>query len=406
MASDQTENASPRKKQKAREKGDRPRSRDLLSGCGTLAGVLVIGYLAAQWVETWKGSYQQFLLASSKGGWDTDNGVSAALQLRSLALSCLYPLLAIFAAVTGATLLAGVVQGSGISFHVQALQPKFDRLNPVENLKSIFSLRALSRLGKSIIPAVALTALAIKKIQNQEAMAPLSLVRLHSMFTDAYSLLVDAAWILFAWAAVDFVVEWRSWEKRLRMSKQDQRDEYKESEGNPQIRSRIRGIQRRMRRRKMRADVGNATVLITNPTHFAVALSFNFETMDAPRVLAKGRDLIAEEMKYEARWAGVPIVENPPLARSLYRSVEAGKPIPFELYTAVAGILAFLYRQKAEENLRTQRARTGGAGESTRRTTAKTSKDGLDARPSNDINTILPNQSSSNNQHGPKKDQL
>ena len=356
MSADRTEQASPRKKQKARDKGDRPRSRDLLSGCGTLAGVMLLGSLAPRWVGTWTGSYQQFLLLGGRAGWDRDQGIAAVLELRSVALEVLSPLLLLFAAITGATLVAGIAQGGGVSFHAEALQPKFDRLNPATNLKNIFSLRSAARLGKSLIPAIALSVLAYKKIQHQDAMAALSLVRLQTMFRDAYSLLVDAAWILFAWAAVDFAIEWRSWEQRLKMSKQDMRDEYKESEGNPQIRSRIRGLQRQMRRRKLRADVSNATVVITNPTHFAVALSFDFGTMDAPRVLAKGRDLIAEQMKIEARWAGVPIIENPPLARSLYRTVEAGQPIPFDLYAAVAGILAFLYRQEVEERLKRQRA--------------------------------------------------
>jgi len=139
------------------------------------------------------------------------------------------------------------------------------------------------------------------------------------------------------------------------MSKQELREEMKESEGSPQVRSRIRGLQRQMRRRKLKADVKKATVVITNPTHYAVALSFDFETMEAPKVLAKGRNLLAEQIKAEARWAGVPIVENPPLARSLYRSVEEGQSIPVDLYAAVAAILAWLYRKQVEERIRRER---------------------------------------------------
>ena len=107
-----------------------------------------------------------------------------------------------------------------------------------------------------------------------------------------------------------------------------------------------------MRRRKLQADVSKASVVITNPTHYAVALEFNFETLQAPKVLAKGRNLMAERIKDEALWAGVPIVENPPLARSLFRSVEPGQSIPHDLYAAVAAILAFLYRQQVEEKMR------------------------------------------------------
>ena len=170
-----------------------------------------------------------------------------------------------------------------------------------------------------------------------------------------------AAWLLFGWAAIDYVVEWRSRESRLKMSREELREEYKETEGSPQIRSRIRGLQRQMRRRKVKADVARAAVVLVNPTHYAVALSFDFNTMEAPRVLAKGRNLLAEQIKAEARWAGVPIIENPPLARSLYRSVEVGQAIPVDLYAAVAAILAYLYRQRVEAEMRDRRAREAAA---------------------------------------------
>jgi flagellar biosynthetic protein FlhB len=145
------------------------------------------------------------------------------------------------------------------------------------------------------------------------------------------------------------------------MSKQDMRDEFKQTEGNPQIRGRIRNLQRQARRKRVKEDVAKAAVVLTNPTHYAVALGFDFTTMEAPRVMAKGRNLLAEEIKAEARWAGVPIVENPPLARSLYRSVEVGQPIPADLYAAVAAILAYLYRQRVEAELRERRARETAA---------------------------------------------
>jgi flagellar biosynthetic protein FlhB len=131
----------------------------------------------------------------------------------------------------------------------------------------------------------------------------------------------------------------------------------KQTEGNPQIRGRIRNLQRQARRKRVKADVSKAAVVLTNPTHYAVALGFDFGTMEAPKLVAKGRNLLAEEIKAEARWAGVPIIENPPLARSLYRTVEVGQAIPVDLYAAVAAILAYLYRQRVEAELRERRAR-------------------------------------------------
>jgi flagellar biosynthetic protein FlhB len=268
----------------------------------------------------------------------------------------LAPLLLLFAFVTGAALLAGIAQGGGIYFSAQALQPQWSRINPGTNIKNLFSLRGLTRLAKSLLPVAILLALAIRKVQEQALIPPMSVERLPMMFSTVYDILLDTSFILFAWSAVDYLVEWRSWESRLRMSRQDLREEHKQTEGNPQIRGKIRSLRRQMRRRRMKVDVSRASVVITNPTHFAVALSFDFETMEPPRVLAKGRDLLAEQIKSDARWAGVPIVENPPLARSLYRHVEEGRAIPFDLYSAVAAILAYLYRQQVEERARREQA--------------------------------------------------
>ncbi len=238
---------------------------------------------------------------------------------------------------------------------------KPERINPVSNVKNLFSLRAAARLGKSLLPASLLAVFAVQRIGRQLTMPPFSTVRLEQLGSDVYGLLLAAAWLLFGWSAIDYLVEWQSRESRLKMSRQEMREEFKETEGNPQIRGRIRNLQRQMRQRKVKADVSKAAVVLTNPTHYAVALGFDFGTMEAPKVLAKGRNLLAEEIKAEARWAGVPIVENPPLARSLYRSVEVGQAIPVDLYAAVAAILAWLYRQRLETEMRERRARESAA---------------------------------------------
>jgi flagellar biosynthetic protein FlhB len=228
-------------------------------------------------------------------------------------------------------------------------------------VKNLFSLRAAARLGKSLLPAGLLAVFAVQRIGRQLTMPPFSTVRLEQLGSDVYSLLLAAAWMLFGWSAIDYLVEWQSRESRLKMSRQEMREEFKETEGNPQIRGRIRNLQRQMRQRKVKADVSKAAVVLTNPTHYAVALGFDFGTMEAPKVVAKGRNLLAEEIKAEARWAGVPIVENPPLARSIYRSVEVGQSIPVDLYAAVAAILAWLYRQRLETEMRERRSREAAA---------------------------------------------
>jgi len=264
------------------------------------------------------------------------------------------------AAVAAAALGVGALQTGGIHIHPQALGFKLGRVNPLDNLKGLFSLRSLTRLGKSMIPAGLLALLAAKRIVREWNIPVFSTFRFIALREDIYGLLQTAALLLFGWAVIDYAAEWRGREQRLKMSRQDMREEYRDSEGNPQIRARIRNLQRQSRRRRVQADVSKAAVVVTNPTHYAVALAFDFEIMDAPKVLAKGRNLLAEEIKDQARWAGVPILENAPLARSLYRSVEAGQSIPTELYAAVASILAFLYRQRIEREVMERRVRSEG----------------------------------------------
>jgi flagellar biosynthetic protein FlhB len=256
----------------------------------------------------------------------------------------------------GCALIAGVAQSGGVQLHPNAVEPKFSRLNPATNVKNLFSLRSAMRLVKSLIPAAVMVLLGWGALKTLMLPMPvMSMTRLPATFSAVYRLAVDAAWVMLAWSALDYAIEWRSWNERLKMSKQEIREEMKDAMGNPEIKGKIRQIQRAMRKRKVKADMSRASVVITNPTHYAVALEFSFETMQAPVVLAKGRDLFAAEIREEARWAGVPIIENPPLARSLYRMVEPGQSIPFELYSTVAGILAYLYRQKMEERMRRER---------------------------------------------------
>jgi len=356
MAGERTEQASPRRRQKARAEGDRPRSREFLAAAATLAGTTALGWAAPGWLAGWRSAFAGFLHLGASSAWRGEEGVAAVLQLRAVSVYAMLPLATVLVACAGAALFSGVAQGGGVTLHTPAIAPKWGRIDPLANLKNLVSLRAAGRLAKTMLPVAVLAALAWQKLERQAEIPVFSVLRVPGVLNDSYDLLVDAAWILFAWSAIDYAVEWRSWNERLKMSKQELRDEYRETEGNPQVRGRIRNLQRQMRARMIRADVARASVVITNPDHYAVALSFDFETMDAPRVLTKGRNLVAEQIKHEARWAGVPIVENPPLARSLYRTVEAGQAIPYELYAAVAGILAYLYRQQVEERIREQQA--------------------------------------------------
>jgi flagellar biosynthetic protein FlhB len=357
MPGERTERATQHRREQARREGDLLHSRELSAAAGALAGVIALGMVAGRTMEAWRTSLAGFLALGAAARWESATIDPTLAALRRLTVSVLAPMGVVMAAVAAGSLGMGMLQTGGVSFHVESVGFKLDRVNPISNIKNLFSLRAAARLAKSLLPASLLGVFAVQRIARQLTVPPFSTARLEMLGADVYGLLQAAAWLLFGWAAIDYLVEWQSRESRLKMSREDLREEFKSTEGSPQIRSRIRGLQRQMRRRRVKADVSKAAVVLTNPTHYAVALSFDFATMDAPRVVAKGRNLLAEEIKAEARWAGVPILENPPLARSLYRSVEVGQPIPVDLYAAVAAILAWLYRQRVEDELRERRLR-------------------------------------------------
>jgi flagellar biosynthetic protein FlhB len=359
MAGEKTERASPRRKQQARERGDIFQSRELTGALGMGAGVLAMGVMVARFVVGWRAAYLRSLDFGIHRDMSLRDGAVVNELVHVSAMHTAIPVAVVLGATLAAALITAIAQSGGVRFHGEPMQLNFERLLPTTNLKNIFSMRAAARMFKSLIPAALVLVLGADVLEHSVLSTPvLSLAQLPVLFESQYRLLLATSGILLCWSALDYLVEWRSWERRLRMSREEMRQEYKEMEGNPQIRSRIRSIQRQMRRRRIQADVSRATVVITNPTHYAVALEFDFDTLQAPKVLAKGRNLMAAQIKDEARWAGVPIVENPPLARSLYRSVEPGQAIPHDLYAAVASILAFLYRQRMEEQRMAERKRT------------------------------------------------
>jgi flagellar biosynthetic protein FlhB len=372
MPGEPTEQATQHRREKARKEGDILHSRELSAAAGTLAGVMVLGAMGSRLLTTWRDNFAVFLNLGLPARWEPAEIQPTLYALRRLTVETLGPPAVMMAAVAAASLSVGVLQTGGVNFHAGAAGFKLDRINPVSNLKNLFSLRAAARLAKSLIPAAVLAVFCVQRIARQLTIPPFSTTRLELLGSDVYGLMVAAAWLLFGWSAIDYLVEWQSRESRLKMSREDLRDEYKETEGNPQIRGRIRNLQRALRRRRVKADVGKAAVVLTNPTHYAVALGFDFATMEAPKMLAKGRNLLAEEIKAEARWAGVPIIENPPLARSLYRSVEVGQAIPVDLYAAVAAILAYLYRQRLEAEMRERRAREAQVKAQARTQTGRT----------------------------------
>lgn len=359
MADKGTEQPTALRKKKARDKGDSVHSRELLSAMAMLGGVVMLGAMAKTFVTSW-GSVYAHSLASAVQSVRGTSGVDQQQTLTTAVLRMLGPALApvglVLVASFAGALASGVAQSGGVQLHPSAVALKFSKLNPVTNLGNLFSLRSSTRVIKSMVPAAVMVMIGWSALKALMVPMPvMSLLRLPATFSTAYDLALDASWVTLAWSALDYAMEWRAWNQRLKMSKQEMREEMRDAMGNPQIKAKVRQIQRAMRKRRVKADMSRASVVITNPTHYAVALEFSFETMSAPTVLAKGRDLLAAEIREEARWAGVPIIENPPLARSLYKMVEPGQSIPFDLYAAVAGILAYLYRQKVEERMKQDR---------------------------------------------------
>jgi flagellar biosynthesis protein FlhB len=237
-------------------------------------------------------------------------------------------------------------------FAPEALAFKPERFSPANKLKQMFSLTGLSGILKSLIPFAVIAWIGIATVEkNWQSVVQASdiSVRPYTAFlaSTMWQLCWKAALVLVAWAGVDYMLVWLKLEGDMKMSRQELRDESKQTDGNPATKGRIRRIQQQMRRRKMLAETKQANVVITNPTHFAVALKYEM-SMNAPIVVAKGQNLLAQEIKEIARWHGITVLENPPLAQALYRTVEVGQAIPADLYAVVAEILAFVFRAQAQ----------------------------------------------------------
>jgi flagellar biosynthetic protein FlhB len=339
-----TEKATPRRKQKAREKGQVARSRDLISGIGGMAAVILLASQLPQFGADWKALFRRELNSAAVRreqlvpAWRNDlvifRGVALAAGISWLAAS-----------------LGGIAQG-GLVFAPSALSPNLERLNPASRVKQLFSPSAASRMLKSLLPTSAVALIVILVLtRDWRSLSNLAHAGAAAVLQFTIGRIFEVAWksslALLVWSGADYLLERWHHERELRMSRQDLRDEFKETEGNPAIKLRIRRLQRQARRRRMLKDVERAAVVITNPTEFAIALEFNLQ-MEAPILVAKGRNLLAAQIREVAVWHGIPLIENPPLAHALYRSVEIGQAIPPKLYTVVAEILAAIWRAQAQ----------------------------------------------------------
>jgi len=343
--SSKTEQATPKKRSKAREQGQVARSREL-PGVFALAAVIgVMALMAPTAVTHWTVLYRNTLYAASG---DIEGNGPVLFWSAVEVMRWIVPILMAGMAVS---VLAGVAQG-GVNFAPEALSLKFDRFNPASKLSQLVSPIALSNLLKSLLPFSAMLWIAVITVQTHwESMVHASSLGLRPFASLVGNMTFEMTWksglVLLAWSVVDYMLTLQKMNSDMKMTKQEVRQEYKETDGNPLIKSRIRQIQRNMRKRQSLKAAATATVIVTNPTHYAVALKYEAE-MAAPIVVAKGLNVLAEKIKQLARDNGIMLVENRPLAQALYKSVEVGDSIPANLYKAVAEILALVFRAQAE----------------------------------------------------------
>ncbi len=347
MAEEKTEKATPQKRRDARKKGQIAKSAEVSSALIFLFAFSFFLFGGKSFIEgcfyLYRHSFQEYML------WDLSIKSTQLLfnQLLWDAAKLVGP---IFAVVVAASLAANFAQ-VGFMINFESLKMNFGKLNPIQGAKHIFSLRAIVELIKSILKIALISSIVgsmIWKAKNELFSLGEKSIWDSSRFIGSLTLQmgIAAAGCMVVLAAADYLYQKYEYEKKLRMSKQEIKDEYKKMEGDPIIKGKRRAKQRQIAMNRMIQEVPKADVVITNPTHFAVAIRYDFETMDAPQVIAKGQDHIALKIKEMAKQHKVMTVENRPLARALFASVEIGETIPDELFNAVGEILAYVYYQE------------------------------------------------------------
>ncbi len=345
---EQTEKATPKRREEARGRGQVPRSSELAGSVIFLVTVFVMHALFAGTFASMESGLRAYFAKvalhgdptfSSVWGFFVQAGAWAGLGLG-----------VIFAIAFFVGILANVAQ-FGFLFTGKSLVPSFGKLNPLTGFQNIFSKRIAVNLGKQLIKLFAVAIIIFTSIRaNLGLFAVLGQTSPADVIGMTFDLIYDIAWkfglLLVIVGILDYVYERWQLEENLKMSKNEVKDEYRQSEGNPEAKGAIKRRQRESARRRMMQAVPRATVVVTNPTHFAVALEWDEMKMEAPVVTAKGADLVAKRIRDIAREHGVPILENPPLARTLYDRVELDQAVPPNLYAAVAQVIAFVYKLK------------------------------------------------------------
>jgi len=345
---DRTQPATPKRIEEARNRGDVPRSRDLSAAAVLLAagtGMYMMGGYSggalynmmrtALTISPEQALYEGYMIPAM-----TNAAIQVAIGLAP-----------IFGLILLAASLAPLVLG-GWSFSTEALAPKFSRMSPIAGIGRMFSMQAVAELGKSLakFTVVALVAVWVLRRDTGELLQlgsePTASAIVHAFRICGKAFIAMTAGLLII-AAIDVPLQLWQYAKKLKMTTEEIRQELKDSEGSPEIKGRIRRVQQEMARRRMMEDVPKADVVLTNPTHFAVALRYDENRMRAPIVVAKGADIVAARIREIAVENNVPLFEAPPLARALHAHVDIGSEIPQSLYAAVAQVLTYVFQLRA-----------------------------------------------------------
>ncbi len=345
MGGERTEEPSQRRLQEARERGQIPRSRELTNFATMIGGSAALVAIGGSLTARLSQMMRRGLSIDANTLRNTD---SMAASLGDAGVSAVLALLPVFGALVALVLLASVLLG-GWNFSARAMMPDFSRLSPMAGLQRLFGLRGLTELGKALLKCLvvggvcaAIVSWIFGDVLSLARMAPRAAVgRGAGLLSWAFVWLCASLALV---AIVDVPLQLFQFKRALRMTRQELRDESKETDGRPETKQRIRQMQQTLARRRMMHKVPSADVVIVNPTHFAVALKYDPMKMRAPRVLAKGVDMVAQNIRRIAGEHRVPVFESPKLARALYRSTDLNKEIPAGLYVAVAQVLSYIFR--------------------------------------------------------------
>ncbi|UQZ32102.1 flagellar biosynthesis protein FlhB [Paenibacillus sp. PK3_47] len=346
---DKTEKATPKKRQDARKKGQVAKSAEMSGAVVLLAALISLSVFGSFMKDRFMALYMDVFQNRMSMEVTPENVAKMFNEYGLQILILLAPMLAI------TFILALVVNYAQVGFMLngEGVTPKFSKMNPIKGFKNIFSMRSFVEFLKSILKLLIIAYLVYSTLWGEKnSFASLSHVNAEGVYRFAadmtMSLGIKMGVALFIMAILDYMYQKYEHEKSLKMSKQDIKDEYKKMEGDPIIKGKIRERQRRMAMQRMMQDVPKADVVITNPTHFAVALKYDGSQMEAPQIVAKGQDYVALRIREMAKEHGVVTIENKPLARALFQRAEIGDVVPGDLFQAVAEVLAYVYKLKGK----------------------------------------------------------